>query len=56
MRQRTTDPIDLLATLREAVASLSPLRLWEALQEAEEGICLMAVPVRTQDRRIVKRR
>jgi hypothetical protein len=27
--------------LRELLWTLNPVRLWEALQEAEEGVCVM---------------
>jgi len=38
--------------LREIAAALNPINLWEALQEADEGVCLMEpVRVRAHDRR-----
>jgi hypothetical protein len=47
MRNTNTD---VLAGLRELLWTLSPMRLWEALQEADEGVCVM-VPVRVKQRR-----
>jgi hypothetical protein len=47
MRHTNTD---VLASLRELLWTLSPMRLWEALQEADEGVCLM-VPVRVKQQR-----
>jgi hypothetical protein len=44
MRNTNTD---VLAGLRELLWTLSPMRLWEALQEADEGVCVM-VPVRVK--------
>jgi hypothetical protein len=51
MRNTNTD---LLAGLRELLWTLSPMRLWEALQEAEEGVCVM-VPVRVKQQRTRRR-
>jgi len=42
----------LLDVLRQMVAALSPANLWQALQDADEGVCLMVpVRVRSQDHR-----
>jgi hypothetical protein len=41
-----------LSVLRDIVAALNPANLWQALQEADEGVCLMVpVRVRAQSRR-----
>ena len=36
-----------LSVLRDMVAALNPANLWQALQDADEGVCLM-VPVRVR--------
>ena len=42
----------VLDLLRDIAAAFNPLNLWTALQEADEGICLMEpVRVRVHDRR-----
>jgi hypothetical protein len=47
---KQTTPV--LAAIRTWLAALNPALLWQALQEADEGVCLMApVRVRTYDRR-----
>lgn len=46
---RTTPILDLL---RDIAAALSPANLWAALNEADEGVCLMEpARIRTQRRR-----
>ena len=42
-----TETGSLLAALREMLAALSPTSLWQALRDADEGVCLM-VPVRVR--------
>ncbi len=37
----------LLSVLRTLAAALNPASLWQALQDADEGVCLM-VPVRVR--------
>jgi hypothetical protein len=37
----------LLDVLRQMIAALNPANLWQALQDADEGVCLM-VPVRVR--------
>lgn len=37
----------LLAGLRKLIAVLNPANLWQALRDADEGVCLM-VPVRVR--------
>jgi hypothetical protein len=42
----------LLGVLRTLAAALNPANLWQALQDADEGVCLMVpVRVRSNDRR-----
>lgn len=44
----------LLNVLRDMIATLNPANLWQALRDADEGVCLMVpvrVRVRTYDRR-----
>ena len=42
----------LLGVLRTLAEALNPANLWQALQDADEGVCLMVpVRVRSQDRR-----
>jgi len=42
----------LLGALRALAAALNPANLWQALQDADEGVCLMVpVRVRSNDRR-----
>ncbi len=41
-----------LGVLRTLAAALNPANLWQALQDADEGVCLMVpVRVRSQDHR-----
>ncbi|MBV8535873.1 MAG: hypothetical protein JO128_09790 [Alphaproteobacteria bacterium] len=37
-----------LSVLRTLAEALNPASLWQALQDADEGVCLMAVPVRVR--------
>ena len=47
-----TETGSLLAALRHMVAVLNPANLWQALRDADEGVCLMVpVRVRSYDRR-----
>jgi len=47
-----TEMSPVLNLLHDVLAALNPLNLWNALQEADEGICLMEpVRVRVHDRR-----
>jgi hypothetical protein len=42
----------VLNLLRDIAAALNPITLWEAFNEADEGVCLMEpVRIRTQRRR-----
>ena len=42
----------ILDFFKGLLADLNPVRLWEALQEADEGVCLMVpVPVKSHRRR-----
>ncbi len=42
----------LLSVLRTLATALNPANLWQALQDADEGVCLMVpVRVRSQDHR-----
>jgi hypothetical protein len=47
-----TERDSLLAFVRDMMAALNPVSLWQALRDADEGVCLM-VPVRvsSNDRR-----
>jgi hypothetical protein len=40
-----------MRVLRQILAALNPLELWRALREAEDGVCLMAAPVRVERQR-----
>jgi hypothetical protein len=47
-----TETGSFLALLRSMAAALNPANLWQALQQADEGVCLMVpVRVRSYDRR-----
>ncbi len=47
-----TERDSLLALLRDIAAALNPAALWQALRDADEGVCLMTpVRVRATDRR-----
>lgn len=47
-----TETGPVLALLRDIAAALNPAHLWQALRDADEGVCLMVpVRVRTRDRR-----
>ena len=42
----------IVESLRELAQALNPVRMWEVLREAEEGVCLMVpVPVKQRPRR-----
>jgi hypothetical protein len=52
-RPETSDSTaSILNLLRDIAAALNPVTLWEAFNEADEGVCLMEpVRIRTQRRR-----
>jgi hypothetical protein len=50
MRQNENETVTVLESLRTLVAAMNPVRIWEVLQEADEGICLMQ-PVRIKSNR-----
>jgi len=50
MRQNENDTVSVLDALRAVIAALNPVQIWEALQEADEGVCLMQ-PVRIKSHR-----
>lgn len=45
----------LSALLRDLLAALNPVTLWQAFQEADEGVCVMA-PARVRVRYDQRRR
>jgi len=45
-RRELQDISETTTPWREAIAAFNPLELWHAFQEAEEQVCLMAVPLR----------
>ena len=52
MRDIDSNTVSVLDTIKGMLADLNPVRLWEALQEADEGVCLMVpVPVKQQRQR-----
>lgn len=47
-----TETGTFLTALRNMAAALNPANLWQALRQADEGVCLMVpVRVRSYDRR-----
>lgn len=50
MRQNENETVSVLDTLRALAAAINPVQIWEALLEADEGVCLMQ-PVRIKSHR-----
>ncbi len=50
MRNSQRTSVSVLAAIQAVLTALNPMRIWEALQEADEGVCLMQ-PVRIKSQR-----
>ena len=52
MANRSNETTPVFELLRDVLAACNPVNLWNALQEADDGVCLMEpVRVRVHDRR-----